>query len=59
MALAINELGPASYRAAIFGKPITVTVADEATADVYRAAVELSCKDRPTNHLIRIAVRGH
>ena len=59
VALAINELGPASYRAAIFGKPITVTVADEATADVYRAAVELSCKDRPTNHLIRIAVRGH
>lgn len=58
VALAINELGPASYRAAIFGRPITVTVPDEATAEVYRAAVDLSCKDRPTNHLIRIVVCG-
>ncbi len=58
VALAINDLGPATYRAAIFGKPVTVTVPDEATAEVLRAAVELSCKERPTNHLIRIAVRG-
>lgn len=59
VAMAINELGPASYRAAIFGKPITITVADEATAEVLRAAVELSSEERPTNHLIRVAVRGH
>lgn len=58
VSLAINALGPATYRAAIFGRPITVTVPDEATAEVFRAAVQLSCRERPTNHLIRIAVRG-
>lgn len=57
VSFAINALGPASYRAAIFGLPVTVTVADEATAEVMRAAVELSCRERPTNHLIRIAVK--
>lgn len=58
VARAINDLGPASYRAAIFGVPVTVTVPDEATAEVFRAAVEFSCKERPTNHLIRVEVRG-
>jgi hypothetical protein len=58
VAFAVNALGPASYRAAIFGLPVTVRVEDEATADVMRAALQLSCIQRPTNHLIRIKVRG-
>jgi hypothetical protein len=33
-------------------------VEDEATAEVMRAALQLSCIQRPTNHLIRIKVRG-
>jgi hypothetical protein len=57
VAKAINVLGPASYRAAIFGVPVTVTVSDQATADVFRAAIKQSCAERPTNHLIRIAVK--
>lgn len=57
VSFAINALGPATYRAAIFGTPVTVKVDDEATAAVMRAAVELSCAERPTNRLIRIAVK--
>ena len=57
VAFAINALGPASYRAAIFGTPVLIRVEDEATAEVMRAAVKLSCVERPTNHLIRIAVK--
>lgn len=58
VALAVNSLGPASYRAAVFGKTIRVDVDDEATAEVFRAAIALSCKDRPTNHLIEVNVRA-
>lgn len=57
VAFAINALGPASYRAAVFGTPVTVRVEDEATAEVMRAAVQLSCRERPTNRLIEIAVK--
>lgn len=56
VSFAINKLGPASYRAAIFGKPVTVLAPDEATAEVLRAALRDSCVDRPTNRLIRVAV---
>lgn len=55
---AINTLAPASYRAAIFGKPVTVTVGDEATAEVLRAAIAASCAERPTNHLIQVKVKA-
>lgn len=58
VAFAINSLGPASYRAAIFGTPVIIRVDDEATAEVMRAAVKLSCVERPMNHLIRIAVKS-
>lgn len=58
VSFAINTLAPASYRAAIFGKPVTVTVEDEATAEVLRAAIAASCSERPTNHLIQVRVRG-
>jgi hypothetical protein len=57
VSFAINALGPASYRAGIQGVPVTIAVADEATAEVMRAAIRLSCKDRPTNRLIRITVK--
>ena len=58
LSFAINALGPASFRAAIFGTPVTVTVKDEETARVMRAALALSCKERPSNRLIKIAVRA-
>lgn len=57
VSLAINRLGPASYRAAIFGTPVTIAVEDEATAEVLRAAVQMSCAERPTNHLIQVVVK--
>ena len=57
VSFAINALGPASYRAAIFGKPVTVAVENEEMAEVMRAAVDLSSVERPTNRLIRIVVK--
>lgn len=56
VSFAINMLGPASYRAAIFGTPVTVFAPDEAAAEVLRAALRDSSVDRPTNRLIRVAV---
>lgn len=56
VSFAINALGPASYRAAIFGTPVTVTAPDEAAAEILRAALRDSCAARPTNHLIQVAV---
>ncbi len=58
LAFAITTLGPASCRAGIVGKPVTVMVEDEKTARVMRAALALSCKERPCNRLIEIAVRN-
>jgi hypothetical protein len=56
LSFAINTLGAASYRAAVFGTPVTVFAPDEAAAEVLRAALRDSSVDRPTNRLIRVAV---
>ena len=58
VALAMNSLSPASARAACLGRPVTVTVADQATAVVFRKALDLTVADRPTDRLIDIKVRG-
>lgn len=57
VALAMNSLSPASARTACLGRPVTVTVPDEATAVVFRKALELTIVDRPTDRLIHIEVR--
>ena len=54
--LAMNTLAPASMRASAHGKPVTVTVPDEGTAAVFRAALELTVAERPTDALITIKV---
>ncbi len=58
VSFAINTLGPASYRAAVLVTPVTVSVEDEATAEVLREAIELSCRERPANRLIEIKAKG-
>ncbi len=55
--LAVNTLSPASMRASAHGKPVTVTVPDEETAAVFRAALDLTVVERPTDALISIKVR--
>jgi hypothetical protein len=57
VSLALETLAPATYRAGVFGTPVTVTVDDEATADIFRAALARSVEARPTNRLIRVTVR--
>jgi hypothetical protein len=56
VSFAINAIGPAKYRAAIFGKLVTVFTPDEATAEVLRAALLKSSVDCPTNRLIQVEV---
>jgi hypothetical protein len=51
---ALARLAPAIGRAAVYGTPVTVTVADRHTADVYRAA--LSRSERPTDRLVSVIV---
>jgi hypothetical protein len=58
VALALNSLSPASARAACLGRPVTVTVADQATVVVFRKALDLTIVDRSTDRLIDIKVRG-
>ena len=55
--LAVDRLGPASFRAATIGKPVQVEVPDERTASVFRAALEETRARRPTDRLISLVVR--
>ncbi len=57
VASALDILAPASARAAVHGAPVTVTVNDEDTAQVFRAALELTAVNRPTDGLIEVRVR--
>lgn len=58
VATALDCLAAATTRAAVHGRPVTVTVDDEATAEVFRAALDLTAANRPTDGLIEIRVRG-
>ena len=55
--LVMNILSPASMRASAHGRPVTITVPDEETAAIFRAALEMMVAERPTDALITIKVR--
>jgi hypothetical protein len=53
---AIERLGPAVVRAAATGVEVCVAVSDEATADVFRAALGETMRCRRTDRLVRFVV---
>jgi hypothetical protein len=59
IALALTRLSPACSRVAITGLPHTVTVPDARTAEVFRAALAMSMKQRASDHLVKIVVAAH
>ena len=54
--LAIDRLGPAAVRACASGVAVCVKAPDEATAAVFRAALDETAQRRFTDRLIRIVV---
>jgi hypothetical protein len=52
--MAINQLGPATFRTVALGTAVIVTVPDLATRDIFRAALLETQKARSTDRLIRI-----
>jgi hypothetical protein len=52
--MVLNILGPALSRATTTGKKVTVTVPDERTGDIFRAALAQSQQTRATDRLIDI-----
>ena len=53
---AIDRVGPAAVRACASGVEVSVTVPDEATAAVFRAALIETARRRGTDRLIQIVV---
>ena len=54
--LAVNRLGPATFRTATIGKAATVSVPDARTAEIFRAALQEMQKNRRTDRLIDVVV---
>ena len=54
--LAVNRLGPATLRTVANGKPLTVTVPDQRTGEIFRAALQEMQKTRLTDRLVAILV---
>jgi len=54
--LAIDRLGPAAVLACASGVVVCVKAPDEATAAVFRAALDETARRRSTDRLIRIVV---
>jgi hypothetical protein len=54
--MALNILGPALSRANTTGKKVTVTVPDERTGKIFRAALSQSQQTRATDRLIDIVI---
>jgi hypothetical protein len=54
--LAMGSLGRASVRAAFTGIEVRVAVPDDATAEIFRAALSETVRSRPTDRLVRIVV---
>jgi hypothetical protein len=52
--LAVNRLGPATFRTVSIGRAVTVTVPDLATLEIFRAALDEMQKLRSTDRLIRV-----
>lgn len=53
-ALALEVLGPATMRAAVEGRTVTVTVEDAELAEQLRAVLRETAKRRPTDRMIQI-----
>lgn len=56
--MAIDRLGPAAIRACCSGVSVRVTVPDDQTAAVFRAALAVTQTRRTTDRLIEIIVDG-
>jgi len=54
--MVMNQLGPASFRAAASGKPVKLVAPDPRTADLFRAALAVTQKNRTTDRLIEVVV---
>jgi hypothetical protein len=54
--MALDRLGPASIRASLSGVGVRVTVPDEKTAAIFRAALAETQRRRVTDRLIEIVV---
>ena len=54
--LAVNRLGPATFRTSWNGTQVTVTVPDRETCDIFRAALLEMQKARATDRLVRIEI---
>ena len=54
--LALETLGPASMRASCTGTEVRVTAPDEATAEIFRAALAETGRNRATDRLIRVVL---
>jgi hypothetical protein len=52
--LAVNRLGPATFRTVWQGREVTVTVPDRETLEIFRAALDEMQKARSTDRLIRV-----
>lgn len=59
VALALMRLSPACARVAVTGLPHTVTVPDAYTAEIFRAAIAQSAKERPSDRLVKIVAAAH
>ena len=59
VAMALIRLSPACARVAVTGLPHTITVPDAHTAEVFRAAIAESAKQRASDRLVRIVVANH
>jgi hypothetical protein len=53
---ALMRLLPAMGRAAVYGQPVTVRVADRRAAEVFRLALQKTSAERATDRLVRIVV---
>ena len=56
IAEALGCLAPAISRAALYGRPVTVKVADNYTAEVYRAVLVRTASQRSTDRLVSVTV---
>jgi hypothetical protein len=54
--LAVNRLGPATFRTVSLGKAVSVTVPDARTGEIFRLALAEMQKSRRTDRLIEIVV---
>ena len=59
VAMALMRLSPACVRVAVTGQPHTITVPDAHTAEVFRAAIAESAKQRASDRLVRIVIANH